>query len=223
MTTYGEIEYMVLDKLKLSSNTSYYVREHIRFLAKNYRAFLLKQKYSDKKSAVNTDNYQSISLNMIQVPAISGEPCECGTYLKSETKVPAIIDIGVPRIFTNNYYNGEITFIDKDRMRYVGYNKYLSNIVYSSIAPDNYLYMKSFNPQFLYIDSIKFVGIFQDCTYISESNNTDSDISDSKFPLEESLIQLLIDYIAKDLLNFVYNKKDSIDDNNDNISDISGK
>ena len=116
------------------------------FLLGKYRTFLIKQRYSDIKKQIPESNYQTICLDLIEVPAISGEPCEGGSYLRSKEKIPFLMKVGNPKVYPVDYYQGEITYVSRERMRYVGYNKYLSNIVYSSIAPDNYLYMKSFNP-----------------------------------------------------------------------------
>ena len=47
MSTYRELVYLVLDELKGTSDDFTYTEDHIIFLLNKYRAFLLKQKYSD--------------------------------------------------------------------------------------------------------------------------------------------------------------------------------
>ena len=89
-------------------------------------------------------------------------------------------------------------------MRYVGYNKYLQNIIYCSLAPDNHLYFKSSNPQHLYLKKVQVTGIFEDIQNASqlECNNDNSqcqDILDKTFPLEEGLVHPLIEIIVKQL------------------------
>jgi hypothetical protein len=42
--------------------------------------------------------------------------------LKSIQEIPNLMKIGVQRIYPQNYYLGEITYISRDRMKYVGYN-----------------------------------------------------------------------------------------------------
>ena len=154
--TYNELIYMVLDELKLSSDDSYYTPDHVIFLLVKYRSFLLKQRYSDIKKQIPDSDYQSICLDLMEVPAISGEPCEGNSYLRSKNKVPTTMMIGNPRVYPMDFYQGEITYISRDRMRYVGYNKFLRNIIYCSKAPDGYLYFKSWNPQFLHLERIRF-------------------------------------------------------------------
>ena len=151
MAKLNEIIYMCMDELKLSSDDSYFTSDHIRLLLSKYRSFLLKQRYSDIKKAIPDSNISTICLDLIEVPAISGEACEGGSYLRTSSKVPFMMNIKMPRVYPVDYYQGEITYVSRDRMKYVGYNKYLSNIIYCSLAPDNYIYLKSANPQYLYL------------------------------------------------------------------------
>ena len=94
---------MVLDELKLSSDDAQFTEDHVMFLLNKYRTFLLKQKYSDIKKQIPESNYQTICLDLIQVPAILGEPCEGGTYLRSKEKIPFLMQIGTPRVYPIDY------------------------------------------------------------------------------------------------------------------------
>lgn len=224
MSKYSELVYMVLDEIKGMSDDHSFTEDHVIFLLDKYRGLLLKQRYSDVKKQIPESNYQTISLELIQVPAISGEPCEGGTYLRSKDKIPLPMQIGVPRVYPTDYYQGDITYVSRDRMRYVGNNKYLKNIIYCSINPDNYLYFKSSNPQFLYLDSVKFTGIFQDPIEVSklelDNENTNCDILDSVFPLEDALIPPLIELVVKELLGANYRPADSINNANDDLEGL---
>lgn len=221
MSKYSELVYMVLDEIKGMSDDHSFTEDHVIFLLDKYRGLLLKQRYSDVKKQIPESNYQTISLELIQVPAISGEPCEGGVYLRSRDKIPFLMQIGVPRVYPTDYYQGDITYVSRDRMRYVGNNKYLKNIIYCSINPDNYLYFKSSNPQFLYLDSVKFTGIFQDPIEVSklESGNN-CDVLNSVFPLEDALIPPLIELVVKELLGANYRPADSINNANDDLEGL---
>lgn len=226
MSKYRELVYMVLDELKLSSDDSYFTEDHIIFLLGKYRTFLLKQRYSDIKKPIPESNYQTICLNLIQVPAISGEPCEGGVYLRSDKKIPFIMKIGNPRVYPIDYYQGEITYVSRDRMRYVGYNKFLQNIIYCSLGPDNYLYFKSSNPQYLYLEEVRFTGIFEDPMLPKEllcPNETEliCDPIDNEFPLEEALIPPLIELVVKELSNSIYRPEDENNNSKDDLSNVS--
>ena len=229
MSTYKELVYMCLDELKLYSDDALYTEEHIMFLLGKYRTFLIKQRYSDVKKQIPESNYQTICLDLIEVPAISGEPCEGGSYLRSKEKIPFLMKIGNPRVYPIDYYQGEITYVSRDRMRYVGYNKYLQNIIYASLGPDNYLYFKSFNPQFLYLEKVRMTGIFEDTLAASELQCPDEngdivcDILDREFPIENALIPSLIQLVVEELTKAEYKPEDKENNSDDDLSEVTSK
>lgn len=223
--TYKELIYMVLDEIKSTSDDSFFTEEHVLFLIGKYRAFLLKQRYADIKKPIPDSNYQTVCLNLSQVSTIPDEPC-LGSYLKSEEEIPFTIKIGNPTVYPIDYYQGDITFVSRDRMRYVGHNKYMGNIIYASIGPDNHLYLKSANPQYLYLEQVKMTGVFEDPVKASELECTDSkesncDILDKEFPLEDALVPPLIELSVKELLGASYRPKDTLNNANDDLSDIA--
>lgn len=225
MSKYRELVYMVLDELKLSSDDSYFTEDHIIFLLGKYRTLLLKQRYSDIKKPIPESNYQTICLNLVRVPPISGEPCEGGMYLRSDKKIPFVMKIGNPRVYPIDYYQGEITYVSRDRMRYVGHNKFLQNIIYCSLGPDNYLYFKSNNPQYLYLEEVRFTGIFEDPMLLHDllcSGDAESicDPIDNEFPLEDALIPPLIELVVKELTNPIYSPKDENNNSKDDLSNV---
>lgn len=229
MSTYKELVYMCLDELKLYSDDALYTEEHIMFLLGKYRTFLIKQRYSDVKKQIPESNYQTICLDLIEVPAISGEPCEGGSYLRSKEKIPFLMKIGNTRVYPIDYYQGEITYVSRDRMRYVGYNKYLQNIIYASLGPDNYLYFKSFNPQFLYLEKIRMTGIFEDTLAASElqcpdkNGNIVCDVLDREFPIENALIPPLIQLVVEELTKAEYKPEDKENNSDDDLSEVVSK
>lgn len=224
MSTFKELIYMCIDELKLSSDDSIFTQDHIAFLLSKYRALLIKQKYSDIKKYIPESNYQTLCLDLIEVPAISGEPCEGNPYLRSTNKILTTMKVGNPRVYPIDYYQGEITYVTRDRMRYVGYNKYLQNIIYCSIAPDNYLYFKSSNPQFLHLEKVKFTAIFEDAIKASELEcNTEEicDILDKQFPIEEGLVPELIGLVVKELKSSEYSPEDSDNNAMDDLANLA--
>ena len=224
MSTYRELVYLVLDELKLVSDDSTFTEDHVVFLLNRYRTFLLKQRYSDIKKQIPDSNYQSIYMDLIQVPAISGEPCEGGTYLRSSVKVPIPMQIGSPKVTPMDYYQGEITYVSRERMRYVGYNRFLPNIIYCSIGPDQYLYFKSFNPQYLYLEKVKFTGVFENAEKASELECGTSDICDildKEFPIEDSLISPLIELVLKELAGPAWKPQDDTNNASDDLANLA--
>lgn len=221
--TYNEILYMVLDELKLSSDDAYYTQEHILFLLGKYRAMLLKQRYSDIKKQVPASNYQTICLNLMEVPPIEGAFCEGKPYLRSIGKIPVTLNIGNPRVYPSDYFQGEITYVTMDRLRYTGFNRYMKNIIYAARDPQGYLYLKASNPQFLYMEKVKFSAIFDDATEASELQCPDSTgkvckLEDREFPLESALVPSLIELVVKELRSAEYNPEDEDNNAKDDLS-----
>ena len=227
--TWREIIYMVLDELKGMSDDFTFTEDHIAFLLGKYRSFILKQRYyTDIKKAISESNYQTICLDLIEVPAISGEVCEGGSYLRSKDKIPVTLMIGNPRVYPIDYYQGEIAYISRDRMRYVGYNKWMKNIIYCSIAPDGYLYFKSWNPQFLYLEKVKFTAIFENAKEVSGltcdgDEGTACDFLDRTFPIEEALVPPLIELVVNELRKAEYAPSDEENNADDNLDEANTK
>lgn len=222
MTTYRQITYMIMDELKLSSDDSIITEDHIIFLANKYRSFLLKQRYSDIKKHIPESNFSTICLELIRVPAISGEACEGGEYLRTKNKIPPILYM--PRVYPTDYFQGEITYIDRNRMRYVGNNKFMKNIIYCSLAPDNYIYFKSCNPQFIYLERVRLTAVFSDISEIldlqCDEEGRPCEIIDCTFPIEDSLIPPLVELIVKELRNAEYSPSDEINDAQDSLDEV---
>lgn len=224
MATYREIVYMALDELKLISNDSTYTEDHMIFLADNLRTHLLEKKYMKGTRDVPHVNYQEICFDLIEVPAIPGTSCY-GVYLRSKEKVPSLMDIGIKHIYPVDYFTSEhFSYIARERMPYVGNNKWLSNVIYVTKGPDDYLYLKSSNPQFLYLKKLKIDAIFLNAKKASELacsrlDDGNCNILDQEFPLEEGLISLLISMMVQELSGNRYMPKD---DKNNSKDDMSG-
>lgn len=230
MAQYKEIIYMVLDELKTISDDRYFEEEHILFLMDKYRAFLLKQRYADIKKQMPESNYQTICLDLMEVPAIAGIPCEGGSYLRSVSKIPYLMQVVQPNIYPLDYYQGDIAYVSRDRMKYVGYNRFLKDIIYASMGPNNYLYFRSSNLQYLHLEKVKMTGIFQNTQEAFnlrcpvEGNESDTcDIRDSSFPMEDALVPPLIELIVKELSMAVYKPEDNENNSKDDLSGAAVK
>lgn len=216
---------MVLDELHQYSDDSNITAEHIIFLAGRYRSFLLKQRYyADQKKQIPESNYQTLCLELEKTEAIDGLPCEGGYYLRSTKELPTILPIGTTRLFTSgNYYKGDIAFISRDRMKYVGNNPWMKNIIYASLDPSNRVYLTSQNSQFLYLKEAQLTAIFENAEEASELEcNTDGsdncDILDRDFPLEDALISPMIELIVKELSPTMAIPEDENNDADDTVT-----
>lgn len=226
MTTYKELINIVLDELKLISDDSIFQPEHVMFLLDKYRGFILKQRYSDIRKEIPESNYQTICLDLDRVPAIEGDSCG-GEYLKSRDKIPPMMSIGSQSITGVDFFQGDIAYVTNRRFKYAGNNKYLPNAIYGTIGPDEYLYIKSKNPQAYHLCKAKLTGIFEDSRKASElscdgdDEDKTCDVMDRNYPLEEALIPAVLELIIKELGGQKYQAEDKQNDAADNLADIA--
>lgn len=228
MSTYREIIYTVLDCLKLASDDSFLQPEHVAFLLDKWRGAILAQQYKDIKKEIPESNYQTICLDLEQVPTFEGDTCGGKGYLKSTQEIPNMLTLGNTKISTMDYFSiNNITYVNRERFKYVGNNKYLQNIIYGTLGPDEHLYVKSNNPQAYYLNKVKVTGIFEDSAKAAElscddnNDETKCDILDRDFPLEEALIPQLINNIVQELSGVIYKPADKGNDADDDLSKIA--
>ena len=226
-----DLVYAILDLAKAStSDDSFYVEEHVIFLLKKYRSFLIKKEQDKEKGSQDVASefeYQQICLDLEKVPAIDGDPCTGGYYLRTTQKIPKILEGVKPRVYPIDYFQGtHISYISRDRMRFVGSNPHLSNITYVALGPDLHLYLSSSNSQFLYLKKLRLSAIFEDfdeaADYLcdSEGNDASCDVLDMEFPIREYLVPQLIDYVVRELTNSVYKPEDKRNNADDDLSNV---
>lgn len=145
-----EFVYAVLDLVKNISDDSIINEDHVIFLMKKYRSLLIKKeidKLKESEDETSEFEYQQVCLDLELTQAIPGLLCEGGYILRSKQAIPKLLEGSTPRLYPIDFYSGiNITLIPKERMRFVGTNKFLQNIIYFSLGPDFHLYGKSSNP-----------------------------------------------------------------------------
>lgn len=232
--TVREITFMCLDLAKAnSSDDSFWTEDHVIFLLKKYRSFLIKKEQEKQKATTDIASefeYQQICLDLEKVPAIDGEPCTGGYYLRTTKKIPKILEDNQPRVYPVDFYQGiNISYIPRDRMRYVGTNKFLQNIIYVSLGPDLHLYLNSSNPQFLYLKKLRMSAVFEDfddisCYLCDDGGNSKAcDVLDEVFPIREYLVPTLMELVVKELTTAKYQPVDDKNNARDDMSKVSTK
>lgn len=239
MQTYRECVYMVFDELKLDSDDSRIEVEHIIFLLNKYRAILAKQRYGGTKRDVPLEYYQIWDLGYLDLPVNNTDVRRIFSFNKP---VPSILNLhgilletsisyntapieeeciidGTPGFIYNQSSdfvenNIDVNFINPDRFKYLGYNKWLTSQPYATIGYDHKLYISS-TADFLNGKRFRIQGIFENPTDFQES--TDGKL-DMYFPVEQALVQPIIDLIVKELGNVLYLPKDGENNSSDDIS-----
>ena len=232
MTTYREAIYMCNDLLKGMSDDFTYTEEHIAYLLDKFRALLLKQRYgNDPKKHVPYSNYQTLR--------VSFNPETIKEFIKSTNQIPYMLQLGIPRIVSENedYYNYRFELVSRERLPFVGNSKYTSLINYCAINEDNHILLKNKEsfwenpaiepPELNYVGPKTFnlVGIFENPReVIDEISFGESDLDnewDKNIPIEESLVTALIELVVKELASSVYRPTDDINNNKDDNADMA--
>ena len=212
--TLRELVFMCMDEVKLNSDDSFYTEDHVVFLLNKYRSFVLKKELEKENKQLSSTNGQTICLDLIEV---RDEDNLCGeSMLRTEQPIPNLVNDCKVSIYPVNYFEGDhIIYTTMERMRYTTYNKWTKNLIYAAKGPDDYLYLKSSNPQYLYLEKLRMKAIFEDfesaaqyaCDDAGEELNCD--ILDMKFPIENALVPIVIELVVKELLGVKYQPRDT--------------
>ena len=223
--TLRELVFLVLDELKINSDDSYFNEDHVVFLLNKYRSFVLKKELEKENKQLSSTNSQIICLDLIEV---RDEENPCGrSMLRTEQTIPNLVNDCKVSLYPVNYFEGDrIIYTTMERMRYTTYNKWTKNLIYAAKGPDDYLYLKSSNPQYLYLEKLRMKAIFEDFESAAKyacdeaGEELQCDILDMKFPIENALVPIVVEMVVKELLGAEYRPKDSSNNADDDLSDI---
>lgn len=214
--TYRELIYMCLDEIKLVSDDSYITEDHILFLIGKYRSFLLKQKYEKSNMPVAKSNFQKYMVKPNGVPAGN-----------TSGSVPKLMNIAQPIVFTdprgivgeNEYY----TYVPFHRFKFVGNNKYLSNIKYCTVDFNNSLQLKYSKDQttgrsIIPEDTFTIWAVFEDI--IAVEGGLDNINYDHECPIESDLVAGVLELVVKDVLGMAYRPQDKANNGSDELGSV---
>ena len=221
-----EIVYICLDLAKVgASDDSYLTEDHALFLCKKYRAFLIRKEQEKEKTTgdiASEFEYQQICLELEKTDA---DICVSSSKLRSTKPIPKILDGNKPRVHFSDYFTDDmLTFVSRDKMKHVGSNPYMKNLIYASIGPDLHLYLTSSNPQFLYLKNIRMSAIFEDFDAADgllcddSGTSTSCDPFEADFPIREYLVPALIELVVKELTGSKYQAIDRVNNASDDLS-----
>ena len=209
MATFGEIVYAVLDLIKEHSDDAFYTEEHVLFFVTKIRAVLLERKYKQSRNsafnAMSEENKQQVCL-MLEPASVLPAGCG-GSWLQSNAKIPELLpEFPAVACTAFDLLDTNVAFIPEERMRYVGYNKWLANIIYAAKSRNGYLYLRGFHPQFKYLQKVGLTGVFSDPVEAAKlsheacMNGGVCDIMEQTFPLEAALIPSCIELVVQELI-----------------------
>lgn len=218
---------MIMDQNKLSSDDSFIEPSHIVFMLSKIRAYFLKEKYSKLKSQVSQSNFQTITIGVHPETNVSG--CNSFAILKSNDKIPNLLLLnnyeGLVQLSTGFGSVATISYVNANRFSSVGYDKWQGNVIYATIGPDSYLYIKANDSDILNLESVTMTAVFEDISAANElvaSNgcNEVCDPMDNNFPLEEGLVTPVLTMVSQQVYQDAIKPSDKINNSTDDLSDI---
>lgn len=222
MSTFKQIAFMIHDKLKLSSDDTFFEIDHLYFLMDHYRALLLHQRYTDAKKTIPEQNYQVVCMDIEY-----DHNCITGEQIRTVDELPALAHVNFSSNLkvhpSGDFFKGiEFTMVSRDRLPFVGNNKWLKKFIYFALAPDKRVYLKSGNVDFTYLSSIMISGVFDSPTEALELScdnitGDDCDKYEQEYPLESDLIPVLIDMVYEGLVKQVYAPMDTVNNASDDM------
>lgn len=241
MSTYRQVTYLISDELKLASKDRYYELEHIVYLMDKYRAMILKQRYGDVRRDISESNFQGIPLALedaYDYTVTNGQKLAGGEFLKSTIAIPKLLTLsGSPlatKITKLDGFSGDYSYVNRERFKSVGHNKWLRNQVYCTVGSDDFVYFKCGNSAYLEIitlpigqttevingSGVLFYSIFESPKDVYELDATVTDYLDSRYPLEDAIQPVVVDLVLKELLGALYRPKDDENNANDDLSNL---
>ena len=227
MNTYRDIVYYVLDQIKLSSDDAYIEETHVIYLLAKLRAYILKKKYEAVKNQISQSNFQTIEVSLQPYNVDGYSDCAEARMLRSTEPVPNLLLVNNFEGYSTAMHTysrlGRFTVVSNTRFLNVLYDKWLKNFIYVTIGTDNYLYVKSTNPQLYSLETIQLNSVFEDIEMASDlevENINICEMLDRRFPLEEGLIIPLQDLAVQNLLGVLMRPKDTLNNASDDLSNI---
>ena len=231
MTTYREAIYMCLDLLKGMSDDFTYTEEHIAYLLDKFRALLLKQRYgNNRKKEIPYSNYQTISIKL-ELSTFEGNRYYVCKPVDGTT-IPYTLQIGIPRISvaSDSYGDINLEYISRERLPFVGNNRYLQNFWYCSLDEQNRLLLKTSSIRMFENEinsddntlTFRITALFENPRELPNeiTFNDANDELDRNIPIEESLITTLVEMVVKELAGSVFTPADDVNNSKDDNADM---
>lgn len=236
MSTYRELIYMVLDKVKESTDDSYFKVEHVAFLLDKYRPFLLKQRYSDIRKSISQNNYSNFTMTFTETDGDNFDIgythllTTSGKVLVSNTEMPRLIGFNeeIEEFKLYNYgtnltgdkqFKGDFSIVSPERFKYAGSNKWLRKFVYATIGPDYKVYLKITDSTLILPETLLVQAIVENPKKeVSRILPIITNYLDMTYPIEDALVPPLLELVVKDLTTSVYRPEDNVNNNEDDLS-----
>lgn len=195
--TKREIIYTIFEKLHVYSDDSKLSEELVASLIDTKRAMLLKQQYAKTHWHMPMEIKQEITVGVSLVDKVNGY-APAGKILATSV-LPNSIKIKGKEgpLLVRKMDNTEIsiTVVPIERVPYLFENRYTQHLTYCAVDQDGKMYLISKDNKLRFLKNIKITDIFEEPDDISGS----SEAWDVYYPMELSMIDMVVQMIVKDL------------------------
>lgn len=203
--TKRELIYLVFEGLNISTDDSDKTEELTSALIDNKRAFLLKQQASLAHWNIPIEVKQEICLDLENVPNVDGMTC-FGKILRTKISLPKSVrtkGISGPLSVRKGDRNIiHLSIIPFERLPFVGYNTFISQIIYAAQDYDGRLYLVSNQKKHHLMETIRVGDVWENpeiAMALDCSADTSKDLWDQEYPLDAAMVDTVINLVIKDL------------------------
>ena len=155
--------YDIREALRQFSDDSDITDDYISFLIDDTRALLLRQKYNAPGSIIPFSIRQRLHVDL----ELSDDNVfiSIDKILRSVDPIPRLVEsfnfMNHFWVDSGSYVNIKFVYVTPERFPFVGYNKWLQDVVYVTIGQDYRLYFQSANLKHRLLDKVRVYSIFE--------------------------------------------------------------
>mgnify|MGYP000117689905 CR=1 FL=1 len=182
--------YDIKEDLRQYSDDSDISLSHISFLIDDTRALLLRQKYKNPGSIIPSSIKQRLHFDLEITD--DNEFISLDTLLRTTTALPKLVEsadfMRDIQIDGGGLADIKVILVPNQRFPYIGFNRFLSNLIYTTLGQDYKLYFKAGNTRYKTLQKIRVFGVFENPKEAWEASaNYDSDVdfnSEVDYPID---------------------------------------
>jgi hypothetical protein len=227
--TKREIIYTVFEKLNIMSDDTDISAELVSSLIDTKRSILMEQRFSRKPWNIPIHAKQELCLDMELVNKVSGYACAGKILATSVALPPSIMIKGKEGPLIVRMSDGcaiALNIISMERVPFLFSNKFTQHLIYCAVDFDGKLYLFSADNKIKFLKSIRVTDIYEkpELAYELRCTNNDSaldfnavttDFWDTNYPVENSMADVIIELLVKDLTRSLGIPGDKINDADD--------
>ena len=201
-----QLIYDIREQFKLMSDDSSVVNLYIAYLINTARGVVMQQRYSDPRNVVPYNEYQLVTLAV-------------GTNAQTTLSLPSLIkttgNANAPiKAYTVSPLEIPINVVSIDRLPFVGYNPFTTDMIYCALNSDGKIVFNSQNEMYKLLNTINVRGLFEDpeAAWLLANPNSQLDFWDQQYPISNGILLDVRKIVDQKLAQYLNINKDSLND-----------